>query len=130
MIDELERICKEAVVAYFRYYPRICLQGLRKIIKHLSQDSRCRSRESNRAPPTGVYTPCRVAVYIVPSCTKILCFEYIFWNSPLDEERISVHAIMVLNPAPVTSLRGAEQGCYLYFIHLLDPGSSLYGFVL
>jgi hypothetical protein len=36
MTDDLERICKEAVVAQFRYYPDICLEGLRKTMRNLS----------------------------------------------------------------------------------------------
>jgi hypothetical protein len=52
MIDELKRIWKEAIVAYSRYYPGICLEGLRKTIKNLSQYSqRPCSRDSNRVPP-------------------------------------------------------------------------------
>jgi hypothetical protein len=30
---ELEGICKEVVVAYWKYYPNMCLEGLRKTIK-------------------------------------------------------------------------------------------------
>jgi hypothetical protein len=33
MIDELEGIWKEAVAAKSRYYPGICLEGLRKTTK-------------------------------------------------------------------------------------------------
>jgi hypothetical protein len=39
MEDEFYRIWKEAVVAYSRYYPSICLEGMKKAIKHLSQGS-------------------------------------------------------------------------------------------
>jgi hypothetical protein len=41
MIDELERLWKEIVMAYLRHYPGICLEGLRKKTKNLTQDSRC-----------------------------------------------------------------------------------------
>jgi hypothetical protein len=34
--DELERIWKEAVITYLGYYPSNYLEGLRKIMKHLS----------------------------------------------------------------------------------------------
>jgi hypothetical protein len=34
MNDELERIWNEAVMASSRYYPSICLEGLRKPTKH------------------------------------------------------------------------------------------------
>jgi hypothetical protein len=52
MIDEVERITREAVVAYSRYYPRICLDGLRKTTENLSQNSRCPGRSVNaRIPP-------------------------------------------------------------------------------
>jgi hypothetical protein len=41
----LEKIWKEAVVAYFlRYYPSICLEGLRKTTKNLSQDTQSPDR--------------------------------------------------------------------------------------
>jgi hypothetical protein len=33
MTDELERIWREAVMAYSRYYPSICLEGLRETTK-------------------------------------------------------------------------------------------------
>jgi hypothetical protein len=36
----------------FRYYPGICLEGLRKITNYHIQDSRCFSRNSNQATPT------------------------------------------------------------------------------
>jgi hypothetical protein len=38
--DELERMWKEAVVASFKVLCRICLEGLIKTAKNLSQDSR------------------------------------------------------------------------------------------
>jgi hypothetical protein len=44
-IDELERIWKEDV-AKLRYHPGICLAGLRKATKSLSQDSLCVLSES------------------------------------------------------------------------------------
>jgi hypothetical protein len=34
-----------------RYYPRMCLEGLRKTTKHLSQDSRSPGRDLNPGPP-------------------------------------------------------------------------------
>jgi hypothetical protein len=49
MNDELERIWKEAPVAYSRYYPSICLEKLRKTTKTLSQNSRSPVRDSNLA---------------------------------------------------------------------------------
>jgi hypothetical protein len=33
------------------YYPGICLKGMRKIMKNLSQDGHCFSRYVNRVPP-------------------------------------------------------------------------------
>jgi hypothetical protein len=33
MSDELERSWKEVLMAYLRYYPDICLKGLRKTTK-------------------------------------------------------------------------------------------------
>jgi hypothetical protein len=38
--EELEKIWKEAIMAYVRYYHSIYLQELRITIKNLSQDSR------------------------------------------------------------------------------------------
>jgi len=35
MSDKLERKSKEAVVAYLKYYPETCLEGLRKPMKNL-----------------------------------------------------------------------------------------------
>jgi hypothetical protein len=35
VIDKLERIWKEVVIAYLRYYPGIFLEGLRKTMKTL-----------------------------------------------------------------------------------------------
>jgi hypothetical protein len=49
--DELERIWKEAVVAYSKYYPGICLQGLGKTTRNLGLDSTCLLQDSNRVPP-------------------------------------------------------------------------------
>jgi hypothetical protein len=40
MNNALEKIWKEAVVAFFRDYLGICLDGLRKTMKNLSQASR------------------------------------------------------------------------------------------
>jgi hypothetical protein len=37
MNDELERIWKASAVANLRYYPGICLEGLRKTTKNVSQ---------------------------------------------------------------------------------------------
>jgi hypothetical protein len=35
MNDELERIWREVVVALLRYYPTVCLEGPRKMVKNL-----------------------------------------------------------------------------------------------
>jgi hypothetical protein len=43
MNDELERMWKEAVVAYLKYYPGIRLEGPRKTTKNFSQDNWCPS---------------------------------------------------------------------------------------
>jgi hypothetical protein len=52
MIDELERICKEAVMASSRYYsyPGVCLEELRKTSRNLTQYSWCSGRYSNQVP--------------------------------------------------------------------------------
>jgi hypothetical protein len=41
MDDELKRIWKEVVVAELRYYPGICMEGMRKTMKNYGQDSHC-----------------------------------------------------------------------------------------
>jgi hypothetical protein len=51
MNDELEITENETVVAYWRYYPDICLETLRKTIKNLTQDSLCPVQDSNRNLP-------------------------------------------------------------------------------
>lgn len=49
---KLERIRNEVVVAYSRYYPRICTERLRKTTMNLILVSECPGRGSNRAPTT------------------------------------------------------------------------------
>jgi hypothetical protein len=51
MDDELERVYKEEGIDYSRYYPDICLEGLRKIPTKNSQDRWCSGQDSNRASP-------------------------------------------------------------------------------
>lgn len=51
MIDELEMIWKETVVANYIYCTVICLEGLRRTMERLSQVSRCSRRDSKRTPP-------------------------------------------------------------------------------
>jgi hypothetical protein len=55
MNDELERTRKESVVAQWRYYLGISLEGLRKITKRVSQYRRCPDRKSNLVPPEYKY---------------------------------------------------------------------------
>jgi hypothetical protein len=50
IMDELERILKEAAVASSRYYPRTCLKGLRKTKKYLRR-SVVSAQNSKQAPP-------------------------------------------------------------------------------
>jgi hypothetical protein len=38
--NEMKTISKVVLRAYLRYYPRICLEGLRKTTKNLNNDSR------------------------------------------------------------------------------------------
>jgi hypothetical protein len=47
--DELQRIRKETIMAYSRYYPVIFLEVLSKVTESLSQDSSCPFRDSNWA---------------------------------------------------------------------------------
>jgi len=59
MNDELERLCSEVFMVYVRYYPSICLEGLRKTVSNLSQDSQSPGQESNletQKYETGVMT--------------------------------------------------------------------------
>jgi hypothetical protein len=48
---EMEWIWKEAIMASFEVLSRICLEGLRKTTKNLSQDSRSPGRDLNPGPP-------------------------------------------------------------------------------
>jgi hypothetical protein len=48
MNDELEKIWLEVIVTKSRHY---LLEGHTKTTKNLSQNSRCRCRDSNRTPP-------------------------------------------------------------------------------
>jgi hypothetical protein len=41
--NEIKRTWKEVVVPDLRYYPGIFQEGLRKMMKNLSQDSQCPS---------------------------------------------------------------------------------------
>jgi hypothetical protein len=40
---------KEVVVVYSRYYPRVCLEGLRNTTKNLSKNIQCLARDTKRA---------------------------------------------------------------------------------
>jgi hypothetical protein len=78
--DEMERMWKEAVVANLRHYPDLCLEGLRKTKKHLDQNIRSPSKNSNRnltknksealgpEPSTSMRT--RVVCYICTNVSK------------------------------------------------------------
>jgi hypothetical protein len=46
--DELDWILRKATVAYSKYYPDICLKGLRQKAKFLRQNKRSSCRDSNR----------------------------------------------------------------------------------
>jgi hypothetical protein len=50
MVDELESIWKQVVVAYSGYCPGICLEGLRKITENLSQFTQHSIQDSNPSP--------------------------------------------------------------------------------
>jgi hypothetical protein len=51
MNAELDRIWKETAVASSRYYPGICMEGLRNTTNHISQDNRCHDLASNGTLP-------------------------------------------------------------------------------
>jgi hypothetical protein len=42
---------KKVFLEYLGYYAVICLEGLRKFRRSISQDSLCPGRESKRTPP-------------------------------------------------------------------------------
>jgi hypothetical protein len=48
MNNELERMWKEAVVA--QYYPGICLEGMRKTMKNLIEDSQSLGQDMKQRP--------------------------------------------------------------------------------
>jgi hypothetical protein len=57
--DELESTWKRAVMAYWRHYPGICMERLRKTMKHLRQDTLFPGRDFNSGTSeneTGVIT--------------------------------------------------------------------------
>jgi hypothetical protein len=54
MTDELEMMWRVAVVAYSRHYTDICLDGVGKIYKKISQYNRCPGRDSKLGPPYSV----------------------------------------------------------------------------
>jgi hypothetical protein len=49
MTNEFKKIWEEAVVAYSKYYPIICLEELRNVTKNLGLGSRCTLRDASRA---------------------------------------------------------------------------------
>jgi hypothetical protein len=49
--NELERIWEETAVAYFRYFPRIFLEVLKKTMENLSQGSRSTGRDLKPGSP-------------------------------------------------------------------------------
>jgi hypothetical protein len=51
MVNELEIIWYEVVVAYSRYYPNICLEGLKTVTKDAIKHSLCPGRDSNQMYP-------------------------------------------------------------------------------
>jgi hypothetical protein len=48
--NELERMWKEVVIAYLRYYPGICLEELRKTTERHCQDSQSLGWDLNLGP--------------------------------------------------------------------------------
>jgi hypothetical protein len=66
MVNELETIWREVIVAYLRYYPDIWLVGRRKSIKNSSYTNQCPGRDSNPAPPN--MNPRRVVA--TPTCSR------------------------------------------------------------
>jgi hypothetical protein len=51
MNNKGEIMWKEAVVAYLRDYPGICLEGMMKTAKDLNHNSRSPCRDLNPGPP-------------------------------------------------------------------------------
>jgi hypothetical protein len=50
IIDESERILKEAAILLWRYYPSICLQGVRKAMKNTSEYNQGHNLDLKPAP--------------------------------------------------------------------------------
>jgi hypothetical protein len=74
MVDELERIWKEAVMTWLRYYPGIYLGELRRTMKDLSQKSRCPSIDSNRERP-------EYKSWVLPSAVAACKIAYVCQSS-------------------------------------------------
>jgi hypothetical protein len=78
---ELEKIWKETVVFYLRYYSDIYLKGLRKCTKYLNENNRCSS---------GVHHETNTQLYrytSLPSALKVVA-GYLYLMS-----KLTVHAI-------------------------------------
>jgi hypothetical protein len=65
MTNEVERVWKEAVVAYFK---ALSLEGLRKITKTVSQDKRCRDLHSQYELKRVTVESTRSVVRLVKHC--------------------------------------------------------------
>jgi hypothetical protein len=79
MIDELERIWKQAVMVLLRYYHGISLEGLRKTTKALSQDSWWPSSDVNQTFPRhkSRVLPLDKPVHYAPLSSDQLCSQMI-----------------------------------------------------
>jgi hypothetical protein len=79
MNKEWKGIWKEMVVAWSRYYPRICLKGLRKLRKASVRIVLCPSRDSIRAPSE--YTS--RALQLGQSLRQELAQNHVQWLAPI-----------------------------------------------
>jgi hypothetical protein len=112
----LERIWKEAIVAYLRYYPGIHLQELGNTTKNISQDRQPKGRDLKPGPPEY-----KARVLTTRPWRSVLTFKSVLWDwiekFKWMERRIAKHcprlerepgnrSIQIGRASPSTNLRG------------------------
>jgi hypothetical protein len=90
---KMERMRKEAVVPNLKYYPGLCLEGLRKTSKNIGQDSRSPGQDLNSGPPeyeTGVLAT-RPRSSVTISTLQFIPYVAIKWLAfQLDDDHVGV----------------------------------------